>query len=313
MIPNGIKKILEKQGYRIVGKHSAVKVCYWTKKAIKSEDICYKCQFYGIQTHRCVQMTPAVIWCNLRCVFCWRSNELYAGREKMNFKVDEPSFIVEECIKAHKELISGFGGQRLNPKIWKEANNPKHFAVSLSGEPCLYPLLSDLFEEIHKRGMTSFLVTNGVIPEALENLEELPTQLYVSLVAWDRKSFSRITRGNPSLWDKFLECLELMPSLDTRKVIRITAVKDLNMFYPEKYAQLIRIAEPHFVEIKGYMHVGWSQQRLSKENMPSHREILNFGRQLSKYLGYKLVDEKRNSRVCLLAPAEYSWRKIKLS
>ena len=42
-----IKKDLEKQGYRIVGSHSAVKVCLWCKKAIKNEDSCYKQTCYS--------------------------------------------------------------------------------------------------------------------------------------------------------------------------------------------------------------------------------------------------------------------------
>jgi tRNA wybutosine-synthesizing protein 1 len=46
-------------GYRIVGRHSAVKVCHWTKSALKGGKACYK-SWYGIESHRCIQMTPSL-------------------------------------------------------------------------------------------------------------------------------------------------------------------------------------------------------------------------------------------------------------
>ena len=33
MIPYETKKVLEKQHYSIIGKHSAVQICRWTKKS----------------------------------------------------------------------------------------------------------------------------------------------------------------------------------------------------------------------------------------------------------------------------------------
>ena len=33
------KKDLEKQGYRLVGTHSGIKVCLWCKKAIRGEEV----------------------------------------------------------------------------------------------------------------------------------------------------------------------------------------------------------------------------------------------------------------------------------
>ena len=62
------KKILEKQGYRFTGEHSSIKICDWTKKAIRGEGVCYKQKFYGINTIQCVQMTPTMI-CPNRYLF----------------------------------------------------------------------------------------------------------------------------------------------------------------------------------------------------------------------------------------------------
>ena len=108
MLSQERKQDLEKQGYRIVGNHSSIKVCLWTKKCIRGEDVCYKKTFYGINTHRCVQMTPALPFCNQRCVFCWR--DIGWTQDKWQGEIDEPKFIVDESIKQHVKYIQGFGG-----------------------------------------------------------------------------------------------------------------------------------------------------------------------------------------------------------
>ena len=52
------KKALEKASYEIVGNHSAVEICGWTKKGMKDGSSgCYKQKFYGIRSHQCTQMT----------------------------------------------------------------------------------------------------------------------------------------------------------------------------------------------------------------------------------------------------------------
>lgn len=61
------------QGYQLTGRHSAVKLCYWTRQSLVNRRDCYKGRFYGIQSHRCLQMSPAIDSCNLHCRFCWRN------------------------------------------------------------------------------------------------------------------------------------------------------------------------------------------------------------------------------------------------
>ncbi|MFB6308947.1 MAG: 4-demethylwyosine synthase TYW1, partial [Haloarculaceae archaeon] len=39
-------------------EHTAVQTCGWTKNAVRGEGKCYKYIFYGIESHRCIQMTP---------------------------------------------------------------------------------------------------------------------------------------------------------------------------------------------------------------------------------------------------------------
>ena len=91
MISNGQRAILTKQHYQIVGGHSAVKMCRWTKRYVvilkqfiliqvifhsmlKGNGGCYKHTFYGIESHLCMETTPSLACAN-KCVFCWRHHK----------------------------------------------------------------------------------------------------------------------------------------------------------------------------------------------------------------------------------------------
>ncbi|MPM84914.1 hypothetical protein SDC9_131990 [bioreactor metagenome] len=73
------------------------------------------------------------------------------------------------------------------------------------------------------------------------------------------------------------------------------------MFNPEGYAELIKKASPDFVEIKAYMHLGFSRLRLDRSAMPAHEEVLEFSKELAKHLGYEITDDSEISRVVLLS------------
>lgn len=306
-----LQKILKRQHYAIVGKHSGVKLCHWMKQSLLFGRECYKQTFYGIKSHRCLQMTPAVTHCTQMCLFCWRFQNF---TEKELHDVDEPGYILEKAIEAQQKLITGFKGDpRCDQKKWKEANEPNMLACSLSGEPTLYPKLGAFFEACHRKGITTFLVTNGTTPEALEQLDPLPTQLYVSVVAPTEELYKKICAPLvPDGWNKIQQTLELLPSLDTRTVIRHTLVNDWNMddTFVEQYAKLDSIAQPMFIEPKGYVFVGSSRNRLHFSNMPTHDQIKSFGQRLAGHLGYELVMEKADSFVVLLAQHQHD-RKVK--
>jgi len=297
-----LHKILNKQHYKVVGNHSGVKLCHWMRQSLLFKRECYKQTFYGIQSHRCLQMTPSVNQCNHMCLFCWR----YQGFTEQEFEeIDEPRYILEESIKAQQKLITGFKGDpRCDQKKWKEANDPNMLACSLSGEPTLYPKLSEFFEECHKKNITTFLVTNGTNPKALENMDTLPKQLYVSVVAPNKELYKKICSPLISNgWERINKTLELLPSLDTRTVIRHTLVQGWNMddkHIPE-YAKLVKKASPLFVEPKGYVFVGYSRKRMNITNMPPHDKIKDFSTELAKNLGYEFLMEKPDSRVVLLS------------
>jgi tRNA wybutosine-synthesizing protein 1 len=297
---------LKKAGYKIVGSHSAVKLCLWTRKSIKTgeKEFCYKEKFYkdiGIKSHRCLQMTPSLPFCTLRCAFCWRDTTI--TYPKWTDEIDEPEEIVEKSIKAQRELLTGLGGVPHSEKHLKEAINPSNVAISLAGEPTFYDKLSELIEIFHKKNMKTFLVTNGTLPERLESLETLPTQLYVSLCSNSKEMMEKVQKPLiPDAWERLNKTLELFPNLKTRRVIRLTMVKNLNMLEPEKYSKLIEKALPDFVEVKAGMAVGFArlQNRIKYEDMASHDEIKEFAEKIANYIGYKIKDEKRDSRVVLL-------------
>ncbi len=298
-----LRELLTKHHYVVVGRHSAVKTCHWTKRSIREGpgQVCYKQKFYGIESHRCLQMTPAVGWCDHQCLLCWRPVEHTLGGD-MDEDVDEPKDIVDGAIAAQRKLLIGFKGlDEVDKERLDEAFSPRNAAISLAGEPTLYHRIDDLIFEFHNRGITTFLVTNGTRPDRLPTFTE-PTQLYISLDAPDRERYLAMDRPmNASSWDRLNESLEKLPSFRCRTVIRLTLVKGHNMTNPEGYAKLIKKAEPKYIECKAYMHVGFSRKRLPREAMPSHQEVKDFAKRLAKATGYEITDEQEPSRVVLLS------------
>jgi tRNA wybutosine-synthesizing protein 1 len=313
MLSSKLKESLLKQHYRIVGKHSSVKICEWTKKSLTDNDkgVCFKEKFYGIKSHRCVQMSPSTVFCQNKCLHCWRAIELTDGN-KMNPKlIDNPKEIIKGCIEEQRKLLIGFNGNsKVNQKKFKEAQEPMQFAISLTGEPTLYPKLGELISELRKMKKTSFVVTNGLQQAVLSKLNKernLPTQLYLSLNSPNKEMYDKWHRSSEkNAWKKFNKTLELFPKLKTRKVIRMTLVKELNDKEKHifEYAKLINIAKPDFIEVKSYMAIGFSRDRkgMGYDKMLSHKEIKEYSKKLSRELGnsYKIIAEHKLSRVVLI-------------
>lgn len=321
MITPAFREILSKQKYRLVGahEHSGVKLCHWMRQKLLHNRPCYKESFYGIESQRCLQFTPTINQCTQKCLFCWR----YQGFSETEFNEppDDPAEILDQAIDAQRKLITGFkGDSRCNQKYWHEACEPNQVAISLAGEPTLYPRLGEFIELCTRRGMTTFLVTNGTTPHILESLDPLPTQLYVSITAPNLEIYKRLcvpmqeftnnpvgTRGHknssPGIkhgWEAIKDTLELLPSLDTRTVIRHTLVADWNLGWEKEYAKLDTIANPMFIEPKSYVFVGYSRQRMTLKNMAKHEHIRTFSEKLATEVGYNIADERADSRVVLL-------------
>ena len=291
--------MLEKKGYRFVGpnRHSAVKVCEWTRNSIRDKGICYKQKFYGISTHRCLQMSPAAFVCNHRCLFCWRSTPFIP---KWEGPVDEPAVILDESIKAQANLVEGFWGSAPDKKKIREACKPNQVAISLVGEPCLYPKLPEFVDEVIDRKMTAFLVSNGTAPDMIKKLvDHQPTNMYITLPAPNEQVYKKTCLPVGNHWKNILKSLSMLSEF-SRSVIRLTLVKDLNMVKPEQYAEIVEKAGPDFLEVKAFMSVGGSRKNLPYSSMPLQKDIMEFAEKIESNSTYTIKNNKSDSRVVLL-------------
>lgn len=293
---------LESSGYRFVGSHNhaAAKICHWTKQSILDRGVCYKEKFYGIESHRCLQMAPAVPNCQQKCEFCWR--DLSYTQTQWDGEYDDPKTIIDEAIEAQNNLLCGFfGNDKANKEKLEESKTPTNAAISLAGEPMLYPEIDELIAEFNRRNFTTFVVSNGQCVDKLKNLENEPYQLYLSLDAPTKKIYNEVCQPQISEgWDNLNQSLDTLASFNSRTCIRTTCVKGRNMINPEKYGELIKKSNPDFVEIKAYMCVGSSRYRLTPDNMPAFDEVKSFAQKIGENCGKKIVNESEVSRVVLL-------------
>ena len=304
-----IKTKLRKAKYGVFN-HSAVELCHWTKKSFADQGNCYKHKFYGISTHRCMEMTPTAMNCENRCVYCWRPTEFYDTLEMPPELVDEPDAIVENLIEERRKLIVGFyGDARNNKKKIDESLLPAHYAISLSGEPTMYPKLPQLIKYLKSLKATKsiFLVTNGQEPQMLQKLADedaLPTQLYLSTNASNRKMFYRINRPRHNdAWERWMKSLRFLADVNTRTVLRMTLIRDYNdnLQFVNEFAEMMLQGDPHFIELKSYMHIGMSTKRLKEDNMLDMGEIQKFSSELcEKIPGFSIMDESEISRIVVL-------------
>lgn len=315
-VTDRVREQLEKKAYRIAGEHSAVQICSWTKKSIINggDTHCYKQRFYGINCHKCAQMTPTVAWCTERCTFCWRPMEFYKTVEISSDMVDSPREIIEGIIEKRRDLLIGFKGREgIDLDFIEDALQPDHWAISLSGEPTMYPRLPELIRMLHEEygARSTFLVTNAQDTEMIQRLwdeDSLPSQIYFSLVGPNEAIFKEITRSRyKDGWNRFLKSLELMNKLPCRRIIRFTMIKGLNNNhkYIKQYQALFNLALPDFIEVKSYMHIGYSQKRLKAGNMPLHDQCIAFSKELTNHIPYTIVDDVPQSRIVLLRRDSY--------
>lgn len=294
-------------GYRFVGKHSAIKVCNWTRESIRGKNVCYKNKFYGIDSSRCVQMTPAMFFCSFNCRWCWRNFDYMLPRK--NEEWDNPVDVLNGCIEAQTEILQGFwGNDTADKKKLSAAMNPKHVAISLSGEPTMYPYLPQFIDEIKNRSMTAYLVSNGTYPEMIEKLVvHQPTNLYISFYGTNPEMYQK--GAAPMLkdtWNRVMRSLSLLKQFDCNTVIRLTLAKGLNFTDPEGYAKIIEGTDAKFIEVKGFMAVGGSRKSMQYSDMPLHDEIQTFAEKIESNSSYRIVNEKKDSRVVLLSREQNS-------
>ena len=293
-----------------VSDHSTVELCHWTKKSFKGEGDCYKMKFYGITTHRCMEFSPAGMYCENRCVYCWRPMEFYNSMEMPPDKVASPEEIITNLMEERRKLIMGhYGDPRQDRKKLDESLLPSHYAISLSGEPTMYPQLPQLINYLKTFPETKsiFLVTNGQEPDMIQRLQDedaLPTQLYLSTNAPDEETFQLVNKPRyKDAWARWNTSLEMFSKLNTRTVIRITLIKDYNTSEEliPKFAHMLKRANVHFIEAKSYMHVGRSTNRLEYSNTLEMSEVRHFADEIVKQSKiYSVMDESTISRIVVL-------------
>tara|TARA_B100000953_G_scaffold115363_1_gene94840 strand:+ start:3038 stop:4066 length:1029 start_codon:yes stop_codon:yes gene_type:complete len=293
-----------------VADHSTVELCHWTKKSFRNEGTCYKHKFYGISTHRCMEFSPAGMHCENRCVYCWRPMEFYDSLAMEPERVAEPEDIIQKLMAERRRLIMGhYGDPNQDKQKIDESLLPSHYAISLSGEPTMYPKLPELIKYLKSLEATKsiFLVTNGQEPDMIQRLADedaLPTQLYLSTNAADHESFLKINRPRyDDSWKRWNETLGMLSKLDTRTVLRITLIKNWNdskEMIPA-FTQMFDKSSPHFIEIKSYMHIGRSTNRLEHENMLEMDEVRSFASEVSEHSDrFSVMDESQISRIVIL-------------
>ena len=206
-------------------------------------------------------------------------------------KVAEPKDIMSKLMEERRKLIVGhFGDPNQDKQKIEESLTPHHYAISLSGEPTMYPKLPDLIKYLKSLETTKsiFLVTNGQEPEMIQRLADedaLPTQLYLSTNASDYDSFLKINRPKyDDSWERWNKTLEMLAGLDTRTVLRVTLIKDWND--SEKmmsgYRSIFEKSNVHFIEMKSYMHIGRSTNRLEYENMVDMSDVRRLSEKIIK-------------------------------
>ncbi len=272
---------LTKQGYTIVGSHSGVKICRWTKSALRGRGSCYKYSFYGIKSHLCMETTPSLS-CSNKCVFCWRHGTNPVGTS-WRWKVDPPDLIFQGVKAGHYnkiKMMKGVPGVRA--ERFAEAMQIKHCALSLVGEPIFYPHINEFTALLHAEHISSFLVCNAQHPDQLAALNPV-TQLYVSIDASNRDSLRKIDRPlHRDFWERFMRCLDILREkrFRQRTVFRLTLVKGFNIEdEAEGYADLVQKGLPCFVEVKGVTYCGTSSSKgagLTMGNVPFYEEVVAF-------------------------------------
>lgn len=306
---------LTKQGYAIVGSHSGVKICRWTKSALRGRGSCYKYSFYGINSHQCMEATPSLS-CSNKCVFCWRHGTNPVGTT-WRWVADAPDLIFDGIRKNHYQKIKMMRGvPGVRAERFAEAMRIRHCALSLVGEPIFYPHINEFLALLHGERISSFLVCNAQHPDQLAALGHV-TQLYVSIDASNRESLRRVDRPlHRDFWERLQRCLAILRDrrFRQRTVFRLTLVKGFNVDDEvEGYADMVEKALPCFVEVKGVTYCGTSTSAgagLSMANVPFYHEVCDFVTALEaalrrRGLAYGLAAEHAHSCCVLLASERF--------
>uniref|UniRef100_A0A8C9KIQ6 tRNA 4-demethylwyosine synthase (AdoMet-dependent) n=1 Tax=Panthera tigris altaica TaxID=74533 RepID=A0A8C9KIQ6_PANTA len=259
-----------------------------------------------IPHHRCMETTPSLACAN-KCVFCWRHHTNPVGTE-WRWKMDQPEMILKEAIENHQSMIKQFKGvPGVREDRFEEGMMVKHCALSLVGEPIMYPEINRFLKLLHECKISSFLVTNAQFPVEIRNLKPV-TQLYVSVDASTKDSLKKIDRPLfKDFWQRFLNSLKALAAKQQRTVYRLTLVKAWNVDELQAYAELVTLGNPDFIEVKGVTYCGESSaSSLTMANVPWHEEVVHFVRELVALIpNYEIACEHEHSNCLLIAHTRF--------
>lgn len=308
-------KSLTKQGYTVVGSHSGVKICRWTKSAMRGRGSCYKFAFYGIKSHLCMETTPSLACLN-KCVFCWRHGTNPVAKLNWRWEVDPPEVVMKGALEGHYKKIKQMRGvPGIDMDRFEEAFRVRHCALSLVGEPIFYPHINEFVGMLHEQHISSFLVCNAQHPDNLAALAKV-TQLYVSIDAPTKTDLKKVDRPlNSDFWERLMACLDILRTTQKhqRTVFRLTLVKGFNMTDIESYADMVERAQPSQIEVKGATFCGSSTANgnpLTMQNIPFYDECKGFVELLvaelnSRGQSYELAAEHAHSCCILIAHTKF--------
>lgn len=222
--------------------------------------------------------------------------------------MDQPEFLISESIKKHQNMIKQCKGvPGVVPERYEEAFNVQHCALSLVGEPIIYPQINRFLDLLHEQKISSFMVTNAQFPKEIRELKTV-TQMYLSIDAATPESLKKIDRPVfPDFWQRFLDSVDALREKGQRTVFRLTLVKEWNMEELKGYGDLILRGRPDFIEVKGVTYCGNNKaSSLTIKNTPYHEEVCVWVQKLveeaNRMCGedtYELACEHQHS-VCFL-------------
>jgi tRNA wybutosine-synthesizing protein 1 len=192
--------------------------------------------------------------------------------------VDQPEFLVESGIELHRQMIKQMKGvPGVNQERYADGMNIRHCALSLVGEPIIYPYINKFVDLLHDRHISTFMVTNAQFPEKVAELKPV-TQLYLSIDAATPDSLKAVDRPLfKDFWDRHVQSIDALRVKKQRTVFRLTLVKQFNMDEIENYAKLAARGLPDFIEVKGVTYCGVSEASpLTIKNTPFHQEVVKF-------------------------------------
>lgn len=227
-----------------------------------------------------------------------------------------------------RQVISGNPPTLDQARAESALNRVRHCALSLVGEPVIYPKIPELLTYLYKeKKISTFIVTNGQFPEEAlklyDSMDKNPehsrciTQFYCSVDAPSEQQLKHV--GRPlfgDAWDRLRKTLTSMRDFEkVRTVTRLTILKGLE-HEAEKYADILRLGMPDFVEVKGvtFAPQSFDKNNLTQANVPTHADIVEFAKILCDALGdeYALALEHHHSCGVLIAKKAKWWVSTKI-